>query len=74
LNELPNASELRNLALPTAEVAAEPQSDKPTETQGAVESPESRPADIREPEAETDSKIAFAPGQTDHQLNSTDGE
>ncbi|HEX3445206.1 MAG TPA: SMC-Scp complex subunit ScpB [Chthoniobacterales bacterium] len=74
LNELPNASELRNLALPTATVAAEPQSDQATETPGAAESPESTPADIRDPDAETDSKIAFAPDQTDHQLNSTDGE
>jgi segregation and condensation protein B len=73
LNELPNASELRNLPLPTAKVPPEPHPDKPTEAQGAVESPE--PAtDIGQPEAETDTKIAVAPSHADLQHNSTDGE
>ena len=74
LNELPNASELRSLALPTAKVSAEPQSDKPTETQRAAESSESTTNEIRPPEGETDTKIAVAPGQVGHQHDSPDGE
>jgi segregation and condensation protein B len=73
LNELPNASELRNLALPTAKVSAEPQSNQPTEPQAAADSPESDPADIHQPEAETDVKVAVAPSPSDHERNPTDG-
>jgi segregation and condensation protein B len=73
LNELPNASELRNLALPTAKVSAEAQSNEPAEAQPAAESPESTAADTSQPEAETDAKIAVAPSHSDHQHNPTDG-
>jgi segregation and condensation protein B len=74
LNELPNASELRGLALPTAAASAEPQSDKPTEAQKAAESPGSATNEIRPPEGETDTKIAVAPAQADHQHDSPEGE
>src|ERR1700745_2490219 len=74
LNELPNASELRSLALPTAKVPDEPQSNKPAEELEAVESPEQNPADIGRPETNTDAKEAVVPGPSDHQHNSTDGE
>jgi segregation and condensation protein B len=73
LNELPNASELRNLALPTAKVSAEPQSDNSIEEPGMVESPESTTTDMRPPEAETDTKIAVAPSEAGHQHDSPDG-
>jgi segregation and condensation protein B len=46
LNELPNASELRNLNLPTAKVPDELQPNKPAEKPEAVESSEPNPADI----------------------------
>ncbi len=74
LNELPNASELRNLNLPTAKVPDEPQSNKPVEEPEAVESPESNAADIGRSEAKTDAKVTVVPSPSDLQRNSTDGE
>jgi segregation and condensation protein B len=73
LSELPNASELRNIALPTAKVPTEPQSDKPTGAQAADESGEST-ANIHPAEAGTDTKIAVAPGQAGDQHDLPDGE
>jgi segregation and condensation protein B len=74
LNELPNASELRSLALPTAKASSEPHTDKPTGTQSAAESSESTTNEIRPPEGETDTKIAVVPGQVGHQHDTPDGE
>jgi hypothetical protein len=71
LNELPNASELRNLALPTANVAEEPQSIKPGETQENTSVSGTAPGQA---EAENDANVALAPSPPDHQLNSPEGE
>jgi hypothetical protein len=72
LNELPNASELRSLSLPSAKVPAEPQPNNPTDAHATAESPESDATDIREPEAETEAKVAVAPEPSDHQTDSTE--
>jgi segregation and condensation protein B len=74
LNELPNASELRNLNLPTANVPDEAQPNKPAEELEAVESAECNPGDIGRPETNTDPKAAVLPSPSDQQHNSTDGE
>jgi segregation and condensation protein B len=73
LNELPNASELRTLVLPTAKVAEEPQSNKPGETQENTESSAADAAPIGQAEAENDASVAVAPSPPDQQLNPTDG-
>jgi segregation and condensation protein B len=72
LNELPNASELRSLALPSAKISAEAQSNNPADAHAAAESPESNATDIREPEAEPGAKVAVAPDPSDHQTDSTE--
>jgi hypothetical protein len=72
LNELPNASELRSLALPSAKISAEAQFKNPADAHATAESPESNAADIREPEAETEAKIAVTPDPSDHQHDSTE--
>jgi segregation and condensation protein B len=72
LNELPNASELRSLTLPSAKIPAEPQSNNPADATATAESPESNATDIREPEAETDAKVAVVPDPSDHQHDSTE--
>src|SRR5258708_9837109 len=71
LNELPNASELRNLNLPTAKVPDEPQSNKPVEEPEAVESPESNAAGIGRSEAQTDPKATVFPSPSEPQRNLT---
>jgi hypothetical protein len=70
LNELPNASELRSLALPSAKISAEAQFKNPADA--TAESPESNATDIREPEGETEAKIAVTPDPSDHQHDSTE--
>ena len=70
LNELPNASELRSLALPSAKISAEAQFKNPADA--TAESPESNATDIREPAAETKAKVAVAPDPSDHQDDSTE--
>jgi segregation and condensation protein B len=71
LNELPNASELRNLALPTANVAEEPKSIKPGETKENTSVSDTAPGQA---EAENDANVALAPSPPDRQLNSPEGE
>jgi segregation and condensation protein B len=64
LNELPNASELRSLVLPSAKI--------PAEAQATAESSESNPADIHKPEGEPDTKVPVAPEPSDRQPNLTE--
>lgn len=73
LNELPNASELRSLSLPSAKISAEPQPNNPADVHATAESPESNASDIREPEAETGTKVAVAPDPSGDQHDSTEG-
>jgi hypothetical protein len=71
LNELPNASELRSLSLPSAKVSAEPQPNNPADVPATVESPESNATDMREPEAAIGAKVAVAPNPSGDQHDST---
>ena len=72
LNELPNASELRSLALPSAKLSAEAQSNNPADAHATAEPPESNATGIRECEAKTDANLAVAPDPSDYQHDSTE--
>jgi segregation and condensation protein B len=73
LNELPNASELRSMALPAAKVTDEPRSKKTGEMLEDAGSSASNAVHSGEAEPENDAGVAVAPRPPDHQLNPTDG-
>ncbi|HZC34411.1 MAG TPA: SMC-Scp complex subunit ScpB [Chthoniobacterales bacterium] len=71
LNELPNASELRSIALPKAKIP-ETQSDGPGQAQANTEGSASDVVASGPAQSETDAGVAIAPNPADHQINSTD--
>lgn len=73
LNELPNASELRSLALPKAKVAEEAQSNQPGETPKNAEPSGLDAVHSGQEETENEKNVAVAPNRPDDQLNSPDG-
>jgi segregation and condensation protein B len=73
LNELPNASELRNLTLPTAKVLEEPKSDKSGETQQHPEASGSNAVPTGPTEPDGSASVIVAPDLPDQQLKPTDG-
>jgi segregation and condensation protein B len=73
LNELPNASELRNLTLPTAKVAEEPPFNKPGETKESTELSAANAVVSGPEEVGNDPAVVVAPTSPDHQVNPADG-
>jgi segregation and condensation protein B len=73
LNELPNASELRNMTMPTAKVTEDPPSDKPAETKEGIELSATTTIVSGSEEVGVDPATAVAPASPDHQVNPADG-
>jgi segregation and condensation protein B len=71
LNELPNASELRSLALPKAKVPEEGQSNQLDQAQANNEPSAADIVASGQPESANDTSVAVAPNPPDHQINPT---
>jgi segregation and condensation protein B len=71
LNELPNASELRSLALPKAKVPEEGQANQPGEAHANDEPSAPDVVPSGQPESENATSVAVAPNPADNQINPT---